>query len=105
MFAVYRVVSDGCTYVNDILLFVTENEQTAEDAVTLAELELEAAYSIKEPTWTSASIGAGLTIKVLKEQRDEYQAKIRAMFTVDKFAVGDGCIASAEYRYEAVEVR
>lgn len=108
MFAVYRVDSDGCTYSNDILLFVTADEQTARDAVTLAELELEVALKIPRPTWTIDDVkrnGAERYITLL----DEYAEKLAAIFTVDTTKDVDGKITYADpdvsYYYEEVEVR
>lgn len=82
MFAVYRVDSDGFTYNSDTVLFVTADEQTARDAVALAELEHEEASKIERPTWTIDDVnrnGPERYITLL----DEYADKIAAIFTVD----------------------
>jgi hypothetical protein len=108
MFAVYRTDSDGCTYSNDILLFVTADEQTARDAVALAELEHEEASTIERPTWTLDDIkrkGNAWCMNLL----DEYSDKLAAIFTVDapkepghKSTYVD---PNVSYYYEEVEVR
>jgi hypothetical protein len=74
MFAVYRVDSDGFTYSSDTVLFVTASEQTARDAVALAELEHEEASKIERPTWAKADIKRNGADRYITLQ-DEYSAK------------------------------
>jgi hypothetical protein len=105
MFAVYRTDTDGCTYSCDILLFVTESEQTAKDSVALAELEHEAAQLIPQPTWTIEDVkknGAQALIAL----RQEYEQKLRDQFTVDVREEHRTYVDKNDtYYYEKVEVR
>ena len=108
MFAVYRTDSDGCTYSADTVLFVTACEQTAKDAVALAELEQEAALAVERPNWSIDDIkiyGAEWCLNLL----DEDSKKLAGIFTVDvakepghKITYVDPNIS---YYYEEVEVR
>lgn len=108
MFIVYRTDSDGCTYSNDTVLFVTADEQTARDAVALAELEHEAASKIERPNYTISDLknkGSDWCMTLL----DEYTEKLAAIFTVDvpkepghKRTYVD---PNVSYYYEEVEVR
>jgi hypothetical protein len=108
MFAVYRTDSDGCTYSSDTILFVTADEQTARDAVALAELEHEEASKIERPTWTVNDIkyrGGEWCMNLL----DAYSEKLATIFTVDvpkqpghKRTYVD---SNVSYYYEEVEVR
>lgn len=107
MFAVYRTDSDGCTYSSDTVLFVTACEQTAKDAVALAELEQEAALAVERPSWTTAGIkkhGAEYAIN----RRKEYSDKLAAIFTVDVWPAGQLIThvdKETSYYYEKVQVR
>jgi len=108
MFAVYRTDSDGFTYSADTVLFVTADEQTARDAVTLAELEQEAASKIGRPTWTIEDV-KNKGVEFYKNLQDEYAEKLAAIFTVDvhkepgyKRTYVD---PNVSYYYEEVEVR
>jgi hypothetical protein len=104
MFAVYRTDTDDCTYSRDVLLFVTESEQTAKDAVALAELEHEDALAIPYPTWTIDDIkknGAQVCI----DRREEYNRKLLSIFTVDIDPERNYVDKNDTYYYEKVEVR
>lgn len=105
MFAVYRVDSDGCSYSSDTVLFVTANEQTAKDAVVLAELEREAAALIKRPKWTLEDVkrnGAQYYTSLL----GEYSKKLAGIFTVDTSENPSTYVdPNVSYYYEKIEVR
>lgn len=107
MFVVYRTDSDGCTYSSDTVLFVTACEQTAKDAVALAELEQEAALAVERPTWTIDDLkkhGTEYAINLHKE----YSDKLAAIFTVDVCPSGELITHVDEqtsYYYEKVNVR
>lgn len=105
MFAVYRTDSDGYTYSADTVLFVTACEQTAKDAVTLAELELEQALAVPYPNWTRVrEKGAGYYYGLV----EAYQEKLASIFTVDRIVAGEtGYSVDKEtsYYYEKVPVR
>lgn len=107
MFVVYRTESDGCTYSSDTVLFVTACEQTAKDAVALAELEQEAALAVKSPSWTIDDIrkhGAEYAINL----RKEYADKLAAIFTVDVWSAGElipHIDKETSYYYKKVQVR
>lgn len=79
MFAVYRNDGNGCTFDHDVVLFVTANEQIAEDAVSLATLECEEAIKVAQ-TFTNrhyrvtGEYDAGLKIT---------HDALKAIFTVD----------------------
>jgi hypothetical protein len=87
---------------------VTADEQTARDAVTLAELEHEEASKIERPTGSLDDIknnGPEFYINLL----EEYAEKLTAIFTVDihkepghKRSYVD---PNVSYYYEEVEVR
>jgi hypothetical protein len=104
MFAVYRTDTDNCTYSCDVLLFVTESEQTAKDSVALAELEHEAALAVVYPTLTIDDIrknGAQVCI----DRREEYNRKLLSIFTVDIDPERNYVDKNDTYYYEKVEVR
>ena len=107
MFAVYRTDSDGCTYSADTVLFVTACEQTAKDAVALAELEQEAALAVERPAWTTDDLkkyGTEYAINL----RKEYSEKLAAIFTVDVWSDGEFIThvdKETSYYYEKVQVR
>jgi hypothetical protein len=107
MFAVYRNDSDGCTYSGDTVLFVTACEQTAKDAVTLAQLEQEQALAVPHATWTIADIrakGAEYPIRL----REAYQEELASIFTVDVLPEGQTHYSvdkETSYFYEKVQVR
>jgi hypothetical protein len=106
MFAVYRTDSDGYTYSADTVLFVTACEQTAKDAVTLAQLEQEQALAVPYPTWTIDEIrekGSGYAIRL----REAYQQELARIFTVDVLPEGELYSVDKEtsYYYEKVQVR
>ena len=108
MFAVYRVNSDNYTYTSDTVMFITADEQTARDAVSLAELEREEALKVERPTWTLDDVknkGADWICSLL----DEYAEKLATIFTVDvpkepghKSSYVD---PNVTYYYAEVEVR
>lgn len=109
MYAVYYTVSDGCTYTSDNVLFVTESEQTAKDAVALAELEYEEALKIPIPesmlNRESFAIWNNY-FNALVDERLVYNQKIKSILTVhqdraDNFYRED----NNSYYYEEVEVR
>jgi hypothetical protein len=109
MFAVYRINGDGYTYTYDTVLFVTACEQTAKDAVTLAELELEQALAIPYPIWTLDDIhkkGPEYTMKLI----DEYNEKMSGIFTVEVTQQGQNYYLrsfdrNTSYYYDKVQVR
>lgn len=67
MFAVCRNDGDGCTYSSDTLLFVTADEQLAEDAVSIATLECQEAIKVAQRFTT----------------RSHCYDALKAIFTVD----------------------
>jgi hypothetical protein len=104
MFAVYRTYSDGCTYSTDTVLFVTECEQTAKDAVTLAELELEQALAVPQPSWTAKDIdekGVEYAIRL----REAYSKEMASIFTVDPMGSIYSVDVNTTYYYDKVQVR
>ena len=101
MFAVYRTDSDGCTYSSDTVLFVTACEQTAKDAVTLAQLEQEQALAVPYPYWARVrEKGAGYYYGLV----EAYQEKLASIFTVD-VETGYSVDKETSYYYEKVPVR
>ncbi len=100
MFAVYRTYSDGCTYSADTVLFVTECEQTAKDAVTLAELELEQALAVPQPSWTGAD-----SVEYALALREAYSVELTSIFTVDPIDSIYSVDANTTYYYDKVQVR
>ena len=109
MYAVYYTVSDGCTFSSDTLMFVTESEQTAKDAVTLAELEYREAlkvptpYSILDRKSFSDLIVAYQELEALESV---YNEKIKAILTVHPDRAEDfNREDDNSYYYEKVEVR
>ena len=104
MFAVYRTYSDGCTYSADRVLFVTECEQTAKDAVTLAELELEQALAVPQPSWTVADIQEK-GVEYATRLREAYSKELASIFTVDPIDSIYSVDANTTYYYDKVQVR
>lgn len=108
MFGVYRVDGDNCTYSYEVLLFVTASEQTAEDAVALAQLELEAALAIPFPTYSRSELDKNGHAWV-DGLHDAYSEKIKGIFTVDPpelFGKRYHCHDKhVSYYYDKVEVR
>jgi hypothetical protein len=107
MFAVYRTYSDGCTYSADTVLFVTECEQTAKDAVTLAELELEQALAVPRPSWTGADI-VEKGYEYARGLREAYSKELASIFTVDLPESNEPIYsvdANTSYYYDKVQVR
>jgi hypothetical protein len=103
MFAVYRVDGDGCSYSYDTLLFVTASEQTAEDAVALAELELEAALAVPFPTYSSKDLQKN-GAQWVADLHKAYAEKIKSICTMDPPEYN--CHSKEVcYYYEKVEVR
>lgn len=106
MFAVYRVDGDGCTYSYDTLLFVTASEQTAEDTVALAELELEAALAVPRCSYNDMQ---KYGMQWYDDQEKAYFQKLKEIFTVDPPEFFQGhCLGPSKdvsYYYEKVEVR
>jgi len=103
MFAVYRTDSDGYTYSSDTVLFVTADEQTARDAVALAELEHEEAVKLVRPSWTIEDIkknGPEWCTNLF----DQYVEKLNAIFTVDVHK-RTYVEPNTEYYYDRVDVR
>ena len=95
MFAVYRSSGDGCTCSYDILLFVTESKQKAEESVILARLELEEACKIPLPTCRFAEIRHNpknaekyisdykIASKQYEIDKKAYEEKVKSILTVD----------------------
>ena len=105
MFAVYRTYSDGCTYSADTVLFVTACEQTAKDAVTLAELELEQALSVPQPSWTAKDI-MEKGVEYVTRLREDYSKELNGICTVDVLPENCWYIDKDNtYYYEEVQVR
>jgi hypothetical protein len=102
MFAVYRRDGDfTCSY--EILLFVTDSEQTAEDAVALAQLELEAALAVPYPQY-SAKILEKNGAQWVVDLQNAYAEKIKSICTIDPPEYN--CHSKeVSYYYEKVEVR
>lgn len=113
MYAVYYTVSDGCTYSSDIVLFVTESEQTAKDAVVLAQLEYEEALKVPRvpsmyeqmiPEMSNDQVQALRLEHIQKLQ--EYIEKIKEILTVHPDRANNfGREDENCYYYEKVEVR
>jgi hypothetical protein len=103
MFAVYRTYSDGYTY-SDTVLFVTECEQTAKDAVTLAELELEQALAVPQPSWTGADI-VEKGYEYALGLREAYSKELASIFTVDPMGSTYSVDVNTTYYYDKVQVR
>ena len=102
MFAVYRAESDGCTYTHNVLLFVTENEQTAKDAVSLAELELEEALKIAKPSWSIEDVLQDGPRRYV-DAWEKYSQELQRVFTVDTSKTS--VASDTNYFYKKVEVR
>lgn len=113
MYAVYYTVSDGCTFSSDTIMFVTESEQTAKDAVTLAELEYAEALKVPRVQGLYKVLKSGMSNDEFEAARiahaqktQEYNEKIKAILTVhpdraEDFSRDD----DNSYYYEKVEVR
>ena len=104
MFAVYRTDTDGCTYSADTVLFVTECEQTAKDAVTLAELELEQALAVPQPSWTAKDLDEK-GFAYISSLREDYSKELASIFTVDPIDSIYSVDANTTYDYDKVQVR
>ncbi len=103
MFAVYRSDGDGCTYSFEILLFVTASEQTAEDAVALAQLELEAALAVPFPNYSSKELQKN-GVPWVADLHKAYAEKIKSICTMDPPEYH--CHSKeVSYYYEKVELR
>lgn len=113
MYAVYYTISDGCTFSSDVVLFVTESEQTAKDAVTLAELEYAEALKVPRVPSLYKALKAGMSNDEFEAARiahaqktEEYNEKIKAIITVHPDRAEDfGREDDNSYYYEKVEVR
>jgi len=95
MYAVYRHYGNE-VFSGENLLFVTASKRVAEDAVALAQLEQEEARSIQRPQWEDIELYVVHINKIT-----EYEAKVKAILTVDPEGIDD----DFSYYYEEVEVR
>jgi len=104
MYGVFRTYTDDCTYACNVLLFVTELEQTAKDSVALAELEHEEACKLTCPSWTLEDIKK-FGPQVCIDRREEYNEKLRSIFTVDIDLERNYVDRNDSYFYKKVQVR
>lgn len=109
MYGVFYTISDGCTYTSDVLLFVTENEQVAQDYVTLAELEYEQALKVSNFDYllsVSNFIDYDAYHRRRVEVRAEYQQTIKSILTAHPERAEDFSREDDNgYYYTKVEVR